>query len=264
MERLKSCLNRNQIKLFAIIVMVLDHLHPFVADGTLLYYLFRVPSRITGASMAFFIVEGYQHTHNIKKYLKRLFLFSLISWPFYLFYEYGNFKFLYLADGLVYDQPAFYLHNMGMSLVIGKFGVFSTLFCCLLAVIVVGSEKLNTICKIILVLIIMWASLFTDWSWVLVAYSIIFYVFRDDHKKMWIAFSAVALLYCFGVMPLNPFMMNINFGFQPYRLGSFLLIPLLECCYNHKPGRKSRFNQYFFYLFYPLHHLILGILIWLR
>lgn len=260
MKKLREGFNRNQIKYLAILVMVMDHCHHFFQDGGLLYYLCRIPSRITGPVMAYFIVEGYLHTRNVKKYAWRLFLFSLISWPFYVYFEYGSFEFVSFVEGMVYSQPAIYIKSSGMSLVLNLFGVFSTLLCCLLAVMVLDRKKWNTVTKTALIAGILWISLFTDWRWFLVAYSICFFVFRDDHRKMWLGYSVVTLLYCFWVVPDNPFLMRMEPAFAPYRLAGFLVIPLMEYGYNGKPGKKTPFNQYFFYLFYPTHHLLLGIL----
>lgn len=260
MKELRDGLNRNHIKYLAILFMVMDHCHHFFPDGGLLYYLCRVPSRITGPVMAYFIVEGYLHTRNVRKYALRLFLFSLISWPFYVFFEYGSFEFMYFTEGMVFSQPAICINAGGMSLVMNLLGVFSTLLCCLLAVMVLDSKKLNGFAKAVLLMGILWLSLFTDWRWFLVGYSICFFVFRNDHTKMWLGYSVVTLLYCFWVVPDNPFLLRMEPGFAPYRLASFLVIPLMEYCYNGKPGKKSTFNQYFFYWFYPAHHLLLGIL----
>ena len=37
---------------------------------------------------------------------------------------------------------------------------------------------------------------------------------------------------------------------------------MIVYCYNGKGGSKSAFNKWFFYVFYPLHLIILGILKW--
>ena len=46
------------------------------------------------------------------------------------------------------------------------------------------------------------------------------------------------------------------------RLGIFLVIPLIQYCYNGEGGSKKPFHKWFFYVFYPLHLLVLGVLRW--
>ena len=48
-----------------------------------------------------------------------------------------------------------------------------------------------------------------------------------------------------------------HFGWEHlYQCGIFLAIPLLAC-YNGRRGRRSRVIKWGFYLFYPLHLLLL-------
>lgn len=44
-----------------------------------------------------------------------------------------------------------------------------------------------------------------------------------------------------------------------FQLGIFLVIPLIQYCYNGEGGSKKPFHKWFFYVFYPLHLLVLGV-----
>ena len=93
------------IKLIAIVAMTIDHL------GATLIPLesFRIIGRITMPIMCYFIGEGYRHTHDVKKYLARLFIFAILSEiPFdlamnggQLFYPYSQNVFFTLFLGLL-------------------------------------------------------------------------------------------------------------------------------------------------------------------
>jgi len=74
------------LKIIACICMFCDHIGNVLFDEvTVLNYI----GRFTFIIFAFQIVQGYIHTHNIKKYIKRLSLFALISQiPFTLFYHF--------------------------------------------------------------------------------------------------------------------------------------------------------------------------------
>lgn len=78
-----SGLSGNQLKLCAIAAMALDHLAwtlwPGYAHKEWWILLIHIIGRLAAPVMWFMISEGYQYTHNFKKYLQRLFLFAFIS-----------------------------------------------------------------------------------------------------------------------------------------------------------------------------------------
>jgi len=72
----------NSIKIIAIIAMTIDHVTWKFCPGfqiTPLLLFLHLIGRLAAPIMMFFIVEGYYHTKNIKKYIFRLFLFAIIS-----------------------------------------------------------------------------------------------------------------------------------------------------------------------------------------
>lgn len=72
----------NELKIFAIIAMTIDHLTSVLIPGyekTWWIICLHIIGRLAAPTMWFMIVEGYRHTHNLKKYISRLFLFSIIS-----------------------------------------------------------------------------------------------------------------------------------------------------------------------------------------
>ena len=74
--------NGNQLKLFAIIAMTIDHLTSVIWPG---YHYewwiiaLHIIGRLTAPTMWFMIAEGYHYTRNVKKYITRLFLFAVVS-----------------------------------------------------------------------------------------------------------------------------------------------------------------------------------------
>ena len=74
------------LKIIAMITMIIDHsgdvFNPVLGFKSV---YFNAIGRIAFPLFAFMIVEGYRHTHNIKKYILRLFIAALISEiPFYI------------------------------------------------------------------------------------------------------------------------------------------------------------------------------------
>lgn len=73
--------SRNFLKIIAIITMVIDHIgYAFISELYPQFYeLFRIMGRISFPIFCFLLVEGFQTTHNLKKYFFRLSLFAIIS-----------------------------------------------------------------------------------------------------------------------------------------------------------------------------------------
>lgn len=68
------------LKIIAMIIMIIDHsgdvFYPILGNKTL---YFNAIGRIAFPLFCFMLVEGYTHTSNLKKYILRLFIASIIS-----------------------------------------------------------------------------------------------------------------------------------------------------------------------------------------
>ena len=69
-------MNSNQLKLFAIITMVIDHIGYALFPEVL---LLRIIGRLSLPIFAFLVAEGYHYTRNIKQYMFRIFIFAIIK-----------------------------------------------------------------------------------------------------------------------------------------------------------------------------------------
>lgn len=75
-------LNGNQIKMIAIIAMFMDHFATTLYPNYEKFWwllLIHLIGRVAAPIMWFMVVEGYTHTHCLKKYLERLLIFSIIA-----------------------------------------------------------------------------------------------------------------------------------------------------------------------------------------
>ena len=229
------------LKVIAILAMLLDHLAHIVVClpiepslRTVIAVIMNSIGRITMPIMCFFIAEGYHHTKDIRKYLLRLFVFALISQiPYYIF-----------GMSAVPQSIAEFVNAS-----FGRLNVIHTLLMGLVALTIVKSDRLNFVLKLIGAGCALYLTKHSDWGYFGVLWVLIFGLFRGNIKAQMIAFALTSILRC----SLNYTNNAMSFFMQ---LCTVLAIPLL-CMYNGQLGKK---NKYGFYIFYPLHLLILGII----
>ncbi len=237
---MKKGLNTYQTKLIAMVAMFLDHfvhiviLMPISQNAALLTVtVMNVIGRITMPIMCFFIAQGYHHTKNLKKYFIRLFVFAIISQVPYYLLDVQNIH-TNLWDFIKYN--VFHLNAI------------YTLFMGLLA-LTIAKSNINIILKVVGVVVAVYATYYSDWRLYGVIWVLIFGVFHDSFNKQMVAFSVVAILRCYLYHTGSMY----SFAIQ---LCTLLAIPILYM-YNGERGRNSKYG---FYIFYPLHLLILGII----
>lgn len=234
-------LSASSLKYLAIIAMLIDHIAwCFVDTYSVLGQIMHIIGRLTAPIMCYFIAEGYHYTRNVKKYALRLFIFALLSWPPFVYMESGQ-----LPIGFVDGQFVFNPYQ----------GVIYTLLLGLLALITVHSQ-LHIVLKVFVIFAICLFSLNGDWPLFAVVWILLFDKYRGDFKKQAVAFAVSSVLLeflLFVVIIGNPITDNL------FQLGVLLaLIPLY--LYNGQKGSVGKFNKWFFYIFYPAHLLILGLL----
>lgn len=232
-------LTGNQIKWIAIVCMLIDHIAwAFVPFASAAGQVMHVFGRITAPVMCFFIAEGYAHTRNVPRYAFRLGLFAVLSqFPFTLF-ESGKFQFVDWSAG-----------NETLS-------VIYTLFLSLLAVWVWDTVK-NRLFRGVIVAGLCLLALPGDWMFFDILFTLVFWIYRGNFKKQAIGFIFAAVL-----EEILSIFFSIAAGSHVYsqlfQLGVLLCLPLLAQ-YNGERG-GGRYAKWAFYIFYPVHLLILGLI----
>ncbi len=64
--------------------MFLDHFTYCISPDNVIVFPIAFLSRLTASVMVFFIAKGYFYTKNVKKYMKRLGIFAIISYIPYI------------------------------------------------------------------------------------------------------------------------------------------------------------------------------------
>lgn len=237
-------LNAFQIKIFALVLMLMDHL--FFAFPKVFPLWFHPLSRVVSPIFGFLLIEGFFHTRNRLKYNIRLF-----GWA--IFMMLGN-KILNIALG---SKSVHVGNNIFMTLAVG----FTIIH------IIEFSKKKEGIGKVLLIilsLIIMGLGFVTtEGGNVVLPFILITYLFRGNIKKSTISYailSIVLLWMSYITYPtlnetINMLMFNSDFLF-------ILVIPFI-IVYNGERGPNNKFTKYLFYIFYPLHLWLLAIIAFL-
>ena len=191
------------------------------------YMAMRIIGRLAFPIYCFLLAEGFQKTHNVKKYLGRMLLFALIS----------EIPFDLALSGRLWDteyQNVFFTLFIGLMVIAGLRLVDQRLAGTetwrklagvgLYAVIIVAGSALALVLK-------------TDYSFKGILAITVLYLFRSRRKAQVWAGVIIFLL------------MD---GLEMIAALSFLLIWF----YN---GERGRQNKYFFYFFYPVHLLLLWL-----
>ena len=229
------------LHIMAMLFMLCDHLWGTIVTGN--DWLTCI-GRLTFPIYAFMIVEGYFHTKNLKKYALRLLLFAVISEiPFNL--AMGSSLFFPIHQNVLWS----FLISIGFIHWNEKVKEKQ-----LWKRILVG---VATICIGYLVGIIT----FVDYYNAGIFMVLVFYFFRG--KKWWCYLGQFICLWYINFEMLGGLSYEIDIFGQTHfiaRQGLALLALIPIWLYKGKQGYHSKPLQYFYYVFYPLHLLILGLL----
>lgn len=230
-------LNANQLKIIAIIAMVIDHAAGFFLPAGPLKIVLRTIGRLTAPIMCYMIAEGYFRTSNRKKYLGRLMLFAAIS----------HLPFNYCMG---FSLMPWHATSVIWALAMG-----------LLALMIVKEEKLHPLLRLGGLGMCCLLAYTANFNHVAVLWVVAFGWFHGNRKMQMIAFAVVGTL-THLVQSFAPLLKgsialaDFQYWFQ---LGIFLVIPLL-LCYDGTLGKKSKFLSRFFYWFYPAHIVLLYVI----
>ena len=234
----KIALSSDAIKCIAVFAMLIDHaafgiLHAYLANNAMsilpqtytklnnIYDAGRTIGRLAMPIFAFFLVEGYIRTSNIGKYILRMFVFSILS---------------EIPFDLAFFNTAFYPEHQNI------------MFTFLIALIMLAAfDYLNKTILGLSVPVKVLALLFCvvafadvaaiakcDYGYKCIALIAILYILRE-HKGLRLVSGAAAVCW------------------EKCAPAAFLFL------YFYDDSRKPRL-KYFFYIFYPLHLIIIFII----
>lgn len=212
------------LKWIAILSMLLDHIGSVLLPEV---DWLRGVGRLAFPLFAFLLSEGFAHTKSRPKYALRLALFAALSEiPFDLAFAKVPLE--------TEHQNVFFTLLLGFCALcvlerLRDFSLLLGLACC--GALAMCAQLLRT-----------------DYGWFGVTLILLFYALRDNRRVQMLVF----LLLNTGFSLQKSQLPNLNIQL----LAAGAALPL--ACYNGEKGRYSL--KYFFYLFYPLHLIILYLL----
>lgn len=240
-EKLRFETTSFSLHIMAMVFMLCDHLWGTIVRGN--DWLTCI-GRLTFPIYAFLLVEGYFHTKDLKKYVRRLLVFAVISEiPFnlamassiiYPFHQNVLWSFL-IAIGLLHWNEKGKKKQIWKRILIG--------------ITTIGLGYTVGILT------------FVDYYNAGILMVLTFYFFKG--KKWWNYLGQLVFLWYINFEMLGGLQYEMVLFGQTYfftRQGLALLALIPIWLYRGKQGYHSKALQYGYYAFYPLHLLILGLL----
>ena len=230
------------LHILAMVFMLLDHLWATIIPGQ--NWLTCV-GRLAFPIFAFLSVEGYFHTHDFKKYIKRLLLFALIS----------EIPFNLMSGGQIFYP---YHQNVLWTFLIALSGIW------LIERVkrLIQGWRIVPVATLVLGLVsLLGSTAMTDYYGAGVLMVFVFYFFRG--RKWWCLLGQFITLYWINIHLLGSMYYPVNlFGIELeiVQQGFALLALGLIWLYQGRQGKHSKAFQYFCYAFYPGHIVILFLL----
>jgi len=244
-------LNSNWLKIIALIAMTIDHVTWLIFPGyntNQIAIILHIIGRLAFPIFAYCIAEGYHYTKNLKKYALTLLIFSLISHiPYMLqaepFRNYGWMALIPFATG------------NGINRFLNQYSVLFAYFIGLLMLIVNDSKKLKYPVKVILVLLLCLLSFPCDWS--CVGSLVVLSIGSNRGKPLKQIINSFIYICMYAVI----YILFIDSLYGHLQLLTLLAIPVIAL-YNGKKGNNLKVNKimkWVFYLYYPVHLLVIGL-----
>lgn len=251
---MRKGISQEGLKLIACLSMLIDHIgyeiiYPLYAQsamihtpGTLyiIYRLCRCVGRIAFPLFAFLLVEGIHHTRSRKKYAFRLAFAALIA----------EIPYNLVVSGELFWQQ----QSVMVTLLLG--------FCAVLCM-----EKCSIAWKPVVVIpfAVLGKLVMADYGWAGVALIALFELSREMYRPNLVRTGGMIVLFHYMSSHILWFG---NFSLPMQVLGTLSMIFIVN--YDGRKQTKSKAVQWGFYLFYPVHLLILwamgtmltGVLTW--
>ena len=219
--------SRDLLKLVAIIAMTADHVSTYLMEhGTIAYEVCQFFGNLTIVIMSYFIVQGLKYTHSMRRYAIRMLIWAVISQlPYYLLrHDSGLNVLVTLLGGLI---AVHLLDKKGWSYYILAFALFLPI------------------------------SLFSDWAFLPLIFTMIFYE-ADKHDKKGIPIVLLPVVMFVTRLLIS----SDSMARYTSEAVSFAIITTVIYLLRDRTERRAKgmIPGLVFYAYYPIHLLIIFFL----
>lgn len=217
-------LTGNKLKLIALFSMTIDHIGMMFFPYS---SVFKIIGRLSFPIFAYMIAEGWKYTSNRKRYFSLIWLMGLIYQAFYYIFFTSLYMGIFITYGLslLFIWSVEYFCGKGKkSYLISSVAIVSILLICCLEYIYPYS------------------GFAIDYGLVGVCIPVFVYFSKDRKEKICALFLGLCCL---------------SLIYKGVQFVSLLSVPLL-CFYNGKRGNKN--FKYLFYVYYPIHLIVIWLI----
>ncbi|MBQ8108338.1 MAG: hypothetical protein IJ129_06290 [Ruminococcus sp.] len=236
-------IDRDLIKYIAIIPMAVGHYFSYLedagklADKPLWIIILQQLALFAPPVFFFFIADGHRYTHSHRKYALRLLIFALMT------------------------QIPFTLANRGTLMTKYFFlnwNIIFTLFLSLIA-LMIWDSGMKLPARIAAVAALDTVTFLLTSEWMIFGMLIVLglHIFREKPGIRLIWFTVCSFALVFISIGLTLTSAAFLLGMLSLMLGYFVMS---SCC-SGKNGSHPKFSKWFFYIFYPMHLLVIYVLV---
>ena len=253
-------LDAYKLKWMAIIAMLLNHMA--IAWWVIMPMWLKIPFIAVGGIvfpiMAYFVVEGYKHTSNFKKYITRILIFAVIAQPALL---------VALVIPMISSNVWDYVTVQNA---LSNLNIMFSIALSLIVLKLYDSIKSRVLFWLLYLLVIVpIATLFFEWLFFGTTMVLMYYIIKNEKARriipaifagvcwfgmiMLMRMAAPETVYNGTIFPLmyNPTYLLLA---PTFALGCLAAVPLL-LGYNSERGKRMK---WLFYVFYPAHVFFLA------
>lgn len=232
-------LSGNALKVIAILAMTTDHLawvgiETYEQAETPMQYFLHIIGRLTAPMMIFFVAEGYHHTHDFRRYLRRMMILAIVSHFAFCYFNMSGFNPL--------ENTIFNATSIAWPLMWGL--IFLKTW---------DTERWPLWLKVLITLVGCALTFTSDWSCAAPLAILMIGRSRNDFYKQMMWMMLIISLYAVGFFIFN------NQVYGMLHMACWLAVPLLGL-YNGQRGQWKWLSK-FFYFYYPFHMAMIGLFV---
>lgn len=270
------------LKIIAMLFMLMDHIWAFIPNTPVFFHWI---GRLSAPIFIYCCILGFVNTKNINKYIMRLYTFSLVMGVvnYILNINYNFIRTLFLVSVALFIIEKFKNEDKGAKFYLTFFIAWQIITSIIITFLIFNTDLSEK--SLYMITTILFNIFNLDGGILFIFLGVAMFVFRDSDKKTLISFILITgvfiLLFNSNLLPKISYVLklrgtyaaifnsvfNILFSAHPsnanadllYGNSQWMMIFSLIFIFMYN-GEKGKGFKYLFYIFYPLHIIILFLI----